>query len=162
MKAAVPLARRLVGAWRLQRWAIEQPDGTVTEPFGADPEGLLLYTADGWMTATLMAANRAPFSRANPRRAPQRERAAAFDSYFSYGGRWRVVAGRVHHEVTVGLNPSMVGTVQVREPRLTARTLTLSAVERTDSGTRVHRIHWRRAAMAGTRSGSSGKERSRR
>ena len=137
-------ARALFGAWRLKRWEIVRADGSLTEPFGRDAEGLILYTADGWMSATIMAAGRAPLSHPNPRLAPPGERAAAFDTYFSYGGRWRVVDGSVHHEVLVALNPTMTGTVQVRGARLTARTLHLSAVERDGSSTREHRIAWRR------------------
>jgi hypothetical protein len=138
------LERALVGAWRLQRWEILQPDGSRREPFGRDARGLLLYTADGWMSATIMAAHRRLLSHRNPRLAPEAERAAAFDGYFSYGGRWRVADGAVHHEVTVALNPAMIGTLQVREVRLGATTLTLAATERIDADLRRHRITWRR------------------
>ena len=137
-------AKALVGAWRLQRWEIVRADGSRTEPFGRDAEGLILYTADGWMTATIMAAGRQTLSHPNPRQAPAGERAAAFDGYFSYGGRWRLVDGAVHHDVQVALNPAMTGTVQVRAVRLTARTLHLSAREGSGDAAREHRIVWRR------------------
>lgn len=135
--------RTLGGAWKLRRWLVIQPDGTRTEPFGAKAQGILLYTADGWMSATLMAADRRRLSTSNPRRAPDAERAAAFDSYFSYSGRWRLAGPRtVVHEVTVALNPATVGTLQWREARLIGRTLTLSAAEQTDAGVREHRLTW--------------------
>lgn len=140
-------AKALLGAWRLRRWEIVRADGERTEPFGADADGLLLYTADGWMSATIMAADRDRLSHANPRQAPAGERAAAFDGYFSYGGRWRLVDGRVHHEVHVALNPALTGTVQVRAARLTARTLQLSAIEGEGRARREHRITWRRPTV---------------
>lgn len=137
---------RLVGAWSLLRWATVYEDGSITEPLGPGAHGLLLYTADGWMSASIMAAGRAALSRANPRTAPTRERAAAFDGYFSYAGRWRVRDGRIRHEVTVSLNPAMTGTLQWRDARLAARTLTLSASEAAGRASRLHELTWRRCA----------------
>ncbi|MCU0975501.1 MAG: lipocalin-like domain-containing protein [Steroidobacteraceae bacterium] len=135
----------LVGAWRLRRWETVYEDGRRTEPFGPGVQGLIQYTADGWMSATIMAPGRAKLSRANPRNAPARERAAAFDSYFSYAGRWRVNRGVVRHDVTIALNPALVGTPQLRDAVLSGRTLTLSAAEDVPGGRRVHRLVWRRA-----------------
>ena len=139
-------AQRLVGAWQLARWYITYDDGAITEPLGPDAEGLLIYTADGWMTAAIMAAGRPRLSRGNPRAAPEAERAAAFDTYFSYCCSWRVVGQAVEHRVTISHNPALVGTVQVRNIEMTARLLTLSAHEAVPAGQRVHRLQWRPAA----------------
>jgi hypothetical protein len=137
-------ANELVGAWQLRRWQCTYEDGTTTEPFGPDAEGLLLYSADGWMSACIMVPGRARLSTANPREAPELERAAAFDGYFSYCGRWRVLDDRVQHEVTIALNPGMVGTLQLRHARLEGSELTLSAEEPAPSGSRRHRLLWYR------------------
>jgi hypothetical protein len=139
-------ADQLVGTWQLQRWLCVYGDGTATEPFGAGAEGLLLYSADGWMSACIMASGRPRLSAANPREAPQGERAMAFDGYFSYAGRWRIVDGRVQHEVTLALNPGMVGTLQLRDAEFSGHGLTLSATEPVRGGTRLHRLEWRRPA----------------
>jgi hypothetical protein len=136
------------GAWAYHRWRITYEDGRVTEPFGPGASGLLLYTQDGFMSACIMAGGRKPFARPNPRDATLRERADAFDGYFSYAGRWRLVAGpigpRVEHEVTVALNPAFVGSRQWREARLVGRRLILSAEERIRDGLRRHELEWRR------------------
>ena len=81
-----PVVRRseILGAWAYHAWRITYEDGRITEPFGADASGLLLYTADGFMSACIMAGDRKPFARPNPREATLRERADAFDGYFSY------------------------------------------------------------------------------
>lgn len=139
-------ADQLVGTWQLRHWQCIYEDGTTTEPFGAGAEGLLLYSADGWMTACIMAPGRARLSAANPREASEAERATAFDGYFSYGGRWRILDGRVQHEVTVALNPGMVGTLQLRDAELSDHGLTLSAMEPVRDGRRLHRLVWRRPA----------------
>ncbi len=137
-------ADQLIGSWQLQHWHCLYDDGSSTEPFGAGAQGLLLYSADGWMSACIMARGRVRLSVANPREAPEAERVSAFDSYFSYGGRWRILDRRVQHEVTLALNPGMVGTLQLREAELLGTQLTLSAAEGTRGGTRMHRLVWRR------------------
>jgi hypothetical protein len=137
--------QRLVGAWRLVRWYVTYPDGGVTEPLGPGAEGLLVYTADGWMSAAMMARGRPTLSRGNPRAAPVLERATAFDTFFAYACRWRVMGQGVEHHVTLSHNPALVGTVQTRRIRMRGRQLTLSAEETVVDGTRVHRLQWRPA-----------------
>jgi hypothetical protein len=143
--------KRLVGAWELARWYITYEDGSVTEPLGPGAIGLLVYTADGWMSAAMMAAGRPRLSRGNPRAAPESERAAAFDTFFGYCCRWRIAGQAVEHHVTISHNPALVGTVQVRKVQMRGRTLTLSAEEPVPGGRRVHRLQWRPAMpLAGT------------
>jgi hypothetical protein len=138
--------QRLVGAWQLVRWYITYEDDTVTEPLGPGAQGLLVYTADGWMSAAMMAAGRPRLSRGNPRAAPTAERAAAFDTFFSYCCRWRIVGQSVEHHVTISHNPALVGTVQVRKINFSDQLLTLSAEEVVPGGLRIHRLQWRPAA----------------
>jgi hypothetical protein len=136
----------LIGGWACHRWTISYEDGRVTEPFGTSPVGFILYTADGFMAATIMKAGRKAFAARTPREASVEERAAAFDGYFSYAGRWRLVDGRIEHLVSVALNPGLIGTSQWREATLDAGTLTLSVDEHTVHGVRRHAIEWRRRA----------------
>jgi hypothetical protein len=146
MSAKKKLAAALVGAWICHRWSIRYADGQVTRPFGLRPHGFILYTADGFMSATIMAAGRKAFRAKNPRDASEAERAHAFAGYFSYAGRWRLSRGRIEHEVLAALNPGLVGTSQWREVRLEGSRLTLAAVEKTATGLRRHEIEWRRPA----------------
>jgi hypothetical protein len=139
----------LIGAWRLVRWEIAYDDGRRSYPFGEHAVGLLTYTADGFMAATIMLPGRTALSTANPRAAGVAERATAFDGYFSYAGRYRALGRRVIHEVELALNPAMTGTVQVREARRVGRTLELSAEEPlAGGGSRRHRLLWHRPGRA--------------
>jgi len=67
----------------LQRWEIVREvagqGGIASLPFGARRLGLLLYTADGCMSATIMAEDAGLF-RGQPASASAVERAAAFDA----------------------------------------------------------------------------------
>lgn len=138
--------KRLLGTWQLQRWFITYEDGSVTEPLGTDATGLLIYTTDGWMSAAMTAAGRPRLSRGNPRAAPESEKAAAFDTFFGYCCRWRIVGQSVEHHVTLSHNPALVGTVQTRKIHMRGHTLTLSAEEAVPGGVRVHRLQWRPAS----------------
>ena len=142
------IAAALVGAWRLVSWTIEYPaSGRVTQPFGAAPEGLLMYSADGHMSATMQRPGRARLSRADPNAVSDAEKAAAFAGYLQYSGTWSVADGNVVHAVELAMNPNLIGTRQVRHVSLEGDRLELRAEEPLESPgqSRRHRILWRRA-----------------
>ena len=144
--------QQLLGAWLLQRWAIEFSDGRAASlPFGADASGLIAYTADGWMNASIARGSRPVLSAPSVRQAPAAEQCAAFESYFNYAGPFtlRRVDGATHvvHTVRFSLNPNMVSSEQVRRIQLDGDDrLTLSADEAVGDVVRQHRLEWRRAA----------------
>jgi len=112
---------------------------------------LIVYTADGTMSACIARGQRPRLSSDSVRSAPEPERLAAFESYFQYAGPYRLRGepGRqqVVHRVSHALNPNFVGTEQVRDMAFAGDgTLTLSASD-TVPGTTVarhHRLVWRR------------------
>ena len=57
---------QFVGTWRLLKWIITDEAGKVTEPMGSDIQGLLVYSADGWMTAMLGHRERPRFAGNDP------------------------------------------------------------------------------------------------
>jgi hypothetical protein len=144
---------RLQGVWHLVHWEITYSDDRpTTHPFGPDATGLIQYTADGGMAANIARARRPHLSGESARSVPEAERLAAFESYFSYAGRYhtRWHAGRLQvvHQVTHALNPNFVGTEQVRDVTLSDDgTLTLSASDPLPGHPgilRHHRLLWRR------------------
>jgi hypothetical protein len=140
-------AERIQGAWSLRAWRIDYSDGRAsTFPFGEDATGLLLYSADGHMSAGISRARRGGFGGGSVRHADVEARARAFDSHFHYQGRFTIEGGNVVHAVSGALNPDFIGTRQVRAARLEGDTLELSA-EDTLPDTAVRRRHvlsWRR------------------
>ena len=141
------LAAALIGAWQLESWTIEYPStGRRTQPFGARPEGLLIYSAEGRMSAVMQRAGRTPLSRADPHAVGDAEKAAAFAGYLHYAGAWSVASGHVLHDVHLALNPNLLGTRQSRSVSLVDDVLELGADEplETPGLWRRHRIVWRR------------------
>ena len=158
-------AADLLGTWQLVAWEIDV-GGRLVRPFGTRPVGLLSYTPDGWMQATIAAAERPGLSGPSARSSPDVEVAATARTYFSYAGRWwlqpapdpdanvdtdgakapDVDVEVVCHEVVLALDPAMVGTIQRRRAHLTDDQLTLAAAEPVGSTTRHHRLVWQPAS----------------
>lgn len=138
---------RLPGAWLLISWQIfDEKGAAISEPFGPHPNGLLQYTADGWMSAAIGRADRLALPAGiSPKRMSPEILADAWLSYFHYAGRWRIEADCVIHSVTQSLNPNMAGTEQVRHMLFNEATLTLTGFENVGQQNRRHVLRWQRA-----------------
>jgi hypothetical protein len=93
------------------------------------PRGLILYTADGHMSAQLAEAD--------------------MEGYVSYGGRFSAdeETSTLHHDVTVSMMPELLVQPQFRHASVDGDLLTLSASRTDDTGvTTYSRLVWRRAA----------------
>lgn len=134
----------LHGTWQLESWIIGYSNREeFSFPFGEDPQGLLMYTADGWMSASISRGERKLLpDNVSFRALPDEQKAAAFVSYFHYAGRYRVVDGDVIHYVTQSLNPNFPGTEQLRHAELDGQTLVLSGKDQVGTITRFHSLVW--------------------
>ena len=110
------LRANLIGAWTLESYQSCAPDGSdVSYPLGVNARGVIMYTPDGYMSAQLMRADRAPFDRDDPHYADDSELAAAADGYMSYGGPFSVVEyGLNAHHDEDSLLPHWIGGIQIR------------------------------------------------
>jgi hypothetical protein len=104
----------LIGTWRLIDWTVTMRNGRVTHPFGGKARGLITYTDEGRMVATLMKADRESMGTRTFNEATALERASAAAGYLSYAGTYEIVGDEVHHHVEVSLFPDWVGGTQVR------------------------------------------------
>ncbi|MGE0698376.1 MAG: lipocalin-like domain-containing protein [Hyphomicrobiaceae bacterium] len=131
-------ASDLVGGWRLEGWSLVYDDGRPDEhPLGQDALGLILYTPDGHVSATLM--------RRQGRDPSQSHKAEAELQSFAYAGRYEVRGGAVFHSIEVSTNASLVGMTSTRDISLDGDRLTLSGPDFTAGTRRTQRIEWRRA-----------------
>lgn len=138
--------QNLVGSWKLESWTIAYSDrDDFSYPYGDNPQGLLLYSDDGWMSASICRPDRGRFpDNTSPRAMPDAALAEAYSGYFHYAGRYRVVEGDVIHYVTQSLNPSFPGSEQLRHAELDGRTLVLSGKDDAGEVTRFHSLVWHR------------------
>jgi len=113
-------ADKFIGAWRLVSAEFRAEDGAIAEsPYGTEPQGLLMYDAQGSMAAQLAQKGRTPFAVADRMAGTPGEIKAAFESYQAYFGHYKVDERErvVTHTVIQSLLPNLVGTEQRRQYR---------------------------------------------
>lgn len=141
-------AEDLIGAWRLADFTMRNSSGAVNAMAGWEKRGLLLYTADGHMSATL-------FLRETPLRfhsdqlsaGSEAEKIAAFEAHTAYCGRYTVSGDTIFHDVEISLFPNWNGTRQRRAARLTGDALVLtSPTMAMNDGDWILEATWRRCA----------------
>lgn len=119
----------VVGAWELVSFvARDESTGEDRQPLGTAPRGLILYTADGHMSAQLAEQD--------------------MSGYVSYGGRFSAdeETATLHHDVTLSMMPELLAQPQFRHASIDGDLLTLSASRTDDTGVTTHsRLVWRRA-----------------
>ncbi|MET0702662.1 MAG: lipocalin-like domain-containing protein [Mycobacterium sp.] len=124
------LREHLIGAWELTYYAERfGPDGPITYPHGENPTGLIMYTADGYMSAQIMTPDRPAYDKPTAAGGTEDQRATAAAGYLAYSGSYSVdeLTGVIHHHVLVSLMPNWIGGTQLRHSRLAEHRLTLTA-----------------------------------
>ena len=141
------MSNPFVGTWRLRsarRKALAT--GETASLWGERPSGTLIYTAEGRMTALVLAENRkAPASPAPT----EAEAVSLFRSMVAYAGRYTVEPDRVVHHVEQSWNQAWTGTDVVRFYELEGNRLTLTtapAPNPRDGEMSVSTMVWERLA----------------
>ena len=134
----------LLGAWRLSSWTLVYADGRAPEfPMGEDARGIIMYTPDGHVSATLMRADRPARAPASPA-----EAATAYAQSFAYAGRFEVRDGTAYHTIEIATNPALIDVTSTRHAEISGDMLTLSGPDFAAGSPRTQRIVWRRAAAS--------------
>ena len=118
----------LVGSWRVITVERTTESGEVVEPFGSDPDGILIYGADGMTTAVVGASGRPSLdldlieARVT---APDADLAEAFRTASGFAVSYEIDGDVVVHRILVSTVPNWVGTEQVRPFAIDGELLTL-------------------------------------
>lgn len=123
----------VLGGWELVSFSSRDvATGEVSQPLGAHPRGLILYTADGYMSAQLARDPDSPD--------PQR-------GYIAYGGRFSVDedTATLRHDVAISRMPELMAQPQFRHASLDGDELTLSATLTNDGVSTHATLVWQRA-----------------
>ena len=142
--------QNLIGTWRLVEWTFTVDDSRPTRPWGGSPAGLLTYTEDGRMSASLMSNGRPGAPTRTLSAAPIEIRAAAAAGYLSYAGSYSMDGNDVLHHIELSLMPNWVGTTERRliewAPSEGGFDLILSTPPTKTDGGRlaVNRLRWER------------------
>jgi Lipocalin-like domain len=123
--------KQLVGVWRLVSYESygSNRKSDVLRPFGSEPEGLILYTHDGFLSVQIMRTDR-PYIGGPHNAGGDDLVVAAASGFIGYSGRFTVLDGRtVVHHISVSLVPDWIGTSQYRHCQLAGSRLELSLTE---------------------------------
>ena len=135
----------LVGTWRLVSWENQDDAGQITLPVGRDPQGYIIYTADGYVSVQIMTAHRQRFAADDLLQGTTDEKARAAETFIAYGGHYEIASDTIIHHVELSLFPNWVGTRQVRRLELAGDRLTLSAGPMVLAGRQqIARLIWER------------------
>jgi Lipocalin-like domain len=125
-----PLRDAVLGAWELVSFVSRDvATGEDRYPLGAAPRGLILYTADGYMSAQLANSD--------------------MGGYVAYSGRFSVdeETSTLHHDVVMSMPPDLLTQPQFRHASVDGDVLTLSATRTDEVDVTWHSIlQWRRAS----------------
>jgi Lipocalin-like domain len=148
------ITSQLVGVWTLVSFVSLQDGLEESFPFGPKPEGFLIYTSDGYVSAQLMKPGRSLFQSRDWQQATASEFQDAGSGYIGYCGVYAVDEEKetVTHFPSVALVPNLINgkqlrLVHLRGDRLTLRT-TGSFVENGKSIT--SRLEWQRVPSKGS------------
>jgi hypothetical protein len=134
---ATQAAELLIGTWALVAYDVRDADGSRYQPLGPDPLGLLIYGADGHMSAQLTRRIEASTTGAS--------RLAA--DAIAYSGTYDVdeAGASVAHHVIVSLAPEWAGHTLRRAIHLDEDLLLLTArMSAPDGAVSLHELSWRR------------------
>ncbi|MFF4245660.1 lipocalin-like domain-containing protein [Streptomyces sp. NPDC001822] len=147
------LRAALVGAWRLVSYEARGVDGgEVVRPFGDRPLGLIIYSADGYMSAQITRPDRPRFDTDRLESGRPEELTEAARNYLAYAGPFRVQDGQtVIHDVALSLFPNWMGGAQLRVARLDGEVLQLALATPTRiwGALRTGVLTWERVGRGG-------------
>ncbi|MBV9357835.1 MAG: lipocalin-like domain-containing protein [Chloroflexi bacterium] len=147
-QAAAPAAaveQLVLGTWRLVAWEARDADGTVSQPFGDQAVGFIVYTVDRHFFAQLMRLGLLTFVGNDVLGGTAEENASALGGYVAYAGTYAVQDGMMVHRVEMSLFPNWIGSQQRRTIEWNAGHLILSSPPLLGAGRQASdRLTWER------------------
>ena len=147
---ATSLRERLIGAWKLVSYVEKPTDGS--EPFypmGKEPQGIIMYTPDGYMSAQLMHPGRPKFASGDWFRGTPEEIKEEALGYIAYSGQFQTDETKqtLTHSMFVSLFPNWLGQTQPRVVKVEGDMLHLGSEKPIRSGGKetMSYLAWRRA-----------------
>ena len=138
---------KIIGSWSLISWKTVYDNGRIIFPMGDDAQGHLIYSSDGYMYASLFKNNRKPFKTGEMLTATDYEKINAWDSYFSYSGRYSCKGNQIDHFVESSMYPNWLNDNQSRLFTLDGNILILETLpQKTKRGTQISRVSWERSS----------------
>jgi Lipocalin-like domain len=132
--AAGQTAKDLVGTWTFTSVELTRPDGTKTQPFGANPKGYVLFDGNGHFAYLLTRSARPKFASNSRDDATPEENRATVQGTLAYAGTYSVSDKTLTFSVEASTFPNAEGADQKRFILVTADELRWSNPAPTTGG----------------------------
>ena len=115
------LRERLIGAWKLVSYVEKPIDGSAPfYPMGEEPQGIIMYTPDGYMSAQLMHPGRPKFASGDWFRGSEQEIKEEALGYIAYSGPFHTdeekqTLTQADRPTDTGLSSDPTGSNKIRE-----------------------------------------------
>lgn len=144
------LRDQLIGAWKLVSYEERPVDGSPSfYPMTEKPQGIIMYTPDGYMSAQLCKPDRKPFSSGDWFKGTDDDYKQEASTYIAYTGPFHVDEEKrtLTHTMFISLFPNWIGQTQPRVVKIEGNSLHLSTASPITSGGKVVNsyLRWERA-----------------
>jgi hypothetical protein len=138
-------AKQLVGTWTLVSASGTLPDGKKVQTFGPDPQGLLIFNANGRYSLQICRSNRAKFASNNREKGTPEENQASVHGCNPHWGKYSVNEKdrAIVFQIEYAMFPNWEGTKQERSFTITGNELKYFVPTASAGGTAD--VVWRRA-----------------
>jgi len=140
------LKDQLVGTWRLLIADAVNPDKSQTPQFGPNPEGTLIFTANGRYSLQIMRYNRPKFAANDRTKGTADENKAAISQMVSHFGSWTVDEANktITFRIEGSSYPNWEGTMQTRMIQsINPNDALVYTVPNPDTGTLPAMVAWK-------------------
>lgn len=137
----------LIGVWRLESFITKVATMEPVYPLGHKPQGLLIYTADAFVSVQMMRRGRTAISSDAWRIGVESESEKVAGGYIGYCGTYLFDEGAatVCHMPEIALAPNLIGEQLARSVSLDQELLTLTVVNSQEEGASVETsLRWRK------------------
>lgn len=120
------MTHSIIGLWQLCSFELKTETGKKEYPLGNDPQGYIIYTDKGFMSAHLGFKHRAHVASPSNLDVSANEALALVTTYNSYCGRYEVRADKVFHHVELCMFSNWENITLERTFKVTGKILQLS------------------------------------
>jgi hypothetical protein len=136
-------AKELQGAWTVVSVDTTGPDGKKTQPFGPDPQGLLIFNGEGRYSLQICSAKRPKFAGNSRAQGTPEENKAAVAGCNPHWGHYTVSDGAIVFKIEHAMYANWEGTEQKRKFSVSGDELKYHVPAASTGGT--SELVWRRA-----------------
>jgi Lipocalin-like domain len=136
-------AKELQGTWMAVSAETTAPDGKKAQPFGPNPQGLLMFDGEGRYSLQICSANRPKFASNSRGQGTPEENKAAVLGCNPHWGRYTVSDGAIVFKIEHAMYPNWEGTEQKRKVSVAGDELKYHVPAASTGGTAE--VVWKRA-----------------